>query len=112
VVLPDATVVSARAIAKITGRERGHRGVIERLGAAGAPRPDNDADLTDWLRGALRTVHATRLRHPGNHRYAVGIGSRGQRTRTLIGLARARYPKPSGQTTLFPDGSRPEVRTR
>jgi hypothetical protein len=100
VMLPDASVLTARAIAKITGRESGHRGVIARLVALGATDPQPDTDLRDWIAGALRQVHARRVRHPGNYRYLLKVGTRAQRSRTVIGLTTGRYPKPDQQLTL------------
>lgn len=111
ILLPDATVLTARSIAKITGGERGARGVIERLVAVGAPPPEH-VDLAvvrrilgplppgqdrptpaQWLRVALQVIGARRIRHPGNYRYALRLGTRSQRTRTVIALRGSAYPK-------------------
>lgn len=93
--LPDATVLTARAQAKVTDGETGAAGVIARLITLGATAPQDDADPRRWLRDALREVGSRRVRHPGNHRYALRIGrTRGERTRTVIGMATGRYPKP------------------
>jgi hypothetical protein len=93
--LPDATVLTARAQAKVTGGETGAAGVIARLVALGATRPAADVEPRQWLRQALTAIGSRRLRHPGNFRYALRIGrTRGERTRTLIGLASGPYPKP------------------
>jgi hypothetical protein len=119
VLLPDATVLSARAMAKVTGSERGAAGVIARLVDHGAPHPDSVSDTelirrfgppaTEftaalarrwWLRLALHTVQARRVAHPGNHRYLLRIGTRAQRTRTVIGLATGPYPKPVADLAL------------
>lgn len=101
--LPDATVLTARAQAKVTGRETGAAGVVARLVALGATAPRDDADPRDWLRTALRDVGSQRVRHPGNHRYALRIGRiRGERTRTVIAMASGRYPKPDLQLPLIP----------
>lgn len=78
----------ARAMAKVTGLERGAAGVIARLVAHGAPHPDTvtEAELVArfgrpapdftpavmrrlWLRLALQAVGARRVSHPGNHRF-------------------------------------------
>jgi hypothetical protein len=65
--LPDGTVMSARAISKIRATERGWRhssALLERHGAApltGSPV----AWLATWLPRLTRTI-----RHTGNHRYA------------------------------------------
>jgi hypothetical protein len=94
-------VLTARALAKVTGRETGAAGVIARLVALGATAPHDDADPRPWLRAALHDVGSHRVRHPGNHRYALRIGrTRGERTRTVIGMAGGRYPKPTGQLVL------------
>lgn len=78
--------------------------MIERLVRHGAAPPQPGTDPCQWLREALRTVGSRRIRHPGNHRYALRIGrTRGERTRTAIGLATGRYPKPSGQFCLPSD---------
>jgi hypothetical protein len=94
VLLPDATVLNARAIAKITGNERGRDGVIARIVGFGATPPGPDTEPKQWLAESLRVIGARRVRHPGNHRYAVKLGTRAQRTRTTIALAPSRYPKP------------------
>lgn len=90
--LPDATVLTARAAAKVTGGEQGHLGVVDRLVALGAPTPAGQLP-SEWLRIALAAVGARRVRHHGNHRYAFRIGTRAQRTRTAIALASHPYPK-------------------
>ncbi|MEQ7008388.1 hypothetical protein ABN028_19625 [Actinopolymorpha sp. B17G11] len=94
VVLPDATTVPARALAKVTGGERGRDGVIRGLVARGAAEPRDGEDPAAWLRTALRTVGAIRQQHPGNHRYAIRTGrTRAERTRVAIGMASHTYPK-------------------
>jgi hypothetical protein len=101
VILPDAGVLSARAIAKVTGGERGRTGVINRLVALGATAPRPDEDASQWLRSALHQIGAVRQAHPGNHRYALRIGrNRGERSRVVIGLAAHRYPKPEPELPL------------
>ncbi len=70
--LPDGSVFSDRAAQKVRRMETGWRYAVEQLVAAGAERPDGLEDLGGWLRrsmGALATV-----RHPGNHKYAWGLG--------------------------------------
>lgn len=87
-VLPDATVLSERAAAKIRRDEVGHKGAARRLTNLGAPpRQDGEAGA-HWLARALEEIGATTLHHPGNHRFARSIGRR--RTR-LLGTA---YPAP------------------
>lgn len=102
--LPDATVLTARSIAKVTGRERGHRGVIARLVALGAAAPVDDEDLCAWLASTLPAIGARRVHHPGNHRYVLRIGAtRGQRTRTTIAMRAVSYPRTSGQLAIGVD---------
>jgi hypothetical protein len=93
VMLPDATVLTARAQQKVLAGERGADGVIERLVQLGAPRPALGADRRTWMREALAAVGAYTVRHPGNHRYAFRLGNRRQSSRTVIGLAACPYPK-------------------
>lgn len=99
-ILPDATVITARALAKVANIERGHRGVITRLVALGAPQPEPSTDLKRWLRLALRMCGARQVRHPGNHRYLLRIGTRSQRTRVLIAMPQRPYPKPQPELAL------------
>lgn len=70
----DGTVFSARTWQKIRKQERGWRGGIEQLVAAGAAPPVHGEDLRAW---ALAAVHAvTRpLRHHGNFRYLFPLRS-------------------------------------
>lgn len=104
VMLPDATVVTARALAKVTGGERGRDGVVKRLVDLGATPPRLDEEPAVWLRRALATVGAARQNHPGNHRYAIRTGrNRAERTRVAIGMASHTYPK----ATLSLFGSTP-----
>lgn len=99
--LPDGTLLSARATAKITGGERGHRGVIARLVALGAPPPTPAQTPAEWLRQAKHAVGVRSQRHPGNHRYAIRLGrTRGERTRTVIAMAARSYPKPDPMLAL------------
>lgn len=93
--LPDATVLTARALAKVTGGEQGAGGVIARLVTFGAAPPEPGAEPRRWLADAARTVGARRVRHPGNYRYALRIGTRAERARTQIALPSTPYPKPA-----------------
>jgi hypothetical protein len=93
VLLPDGTSLPARAAAKVTGGERGRDGVVARLVAVGAAQPVGE-DPAQWLAAALHSIGARRVRHPGNFRYLLRIGrTRAERTRVVIGMAAARYPK-------------------
>jgi hypothetical protein len=68
--LPDATVLSDRAIAKLLARHRGWEYVQAMLIRAGAA-----ADQLDTAAGVRAEIaRVTRpLKHPGNHRYAWAI---------------------------------------
>lgn len=95
VILPDASVLTARAIAKVTSGEPGSGGVIARLTLLGAAQPQAGEDPARWMRTALQTVGAIRKPHHGNHRYAIRLGrTRSERTRVLIGMPPEIYPKP------------------
>ncbi|MFE1476546.1 hypothetical protein ACFW6N_22190 [Streptomyces cyaneofuscatus] len=75
-VLPDATVLSDRAAAKIRGDEVGHRGAERRLVEFGASPRQPGQSGRDWLAQALEDISATVVHHAGNHRYARAIGPR------------------------------------
>ncbi len=92
--LPDGSVLTARAAAKVTGRERGDQGVIKRLVALGADRPGRHTDRRTWLADALNAVGATRIRHRGNHRYAKPVAPHlGERRRLVVAGIALPYPK-------------------
>lgn len=74
-VLPDGRTFNGRTMSKLRGGEQGWRGAARQLQAYGAPelgrRPSDSARrawATRWL-GQL----TTRVRHPGNHKYAWGL---------------------------------------
>lgn len=69
--LPDGSVLSARAVAKIRSGERGWRYAVEQLVAAGAPDPGG-RDLRTWLAEVLPGL-VRALPHAGCHRYAWGL---------------------------------------
>lgn len=92
--LPDGTVLSARAMQKVRGQERGHRHVEQLLMAWGAPAPKAFGDPARWLIDALAVIGATKLRHRGNHRYCFRLGTPAQRRSIHLGLpATTPYPK-------------------
>jgi hypothetical protein len=111
--LPDGTVLTARAQSKVNRGERGAAGVQARLVRLGAQAfsslvpPDEwtpaagstnwrDLPLSDrqvaWLEAALTRVGARRVRHRGCHRFAWPVGDRGWRRRCPIGLVELPYP--------------------
>jgi hypothetical protein len=92
-VLPDATVLSSRALAKVRAGERGHEYVERHLVALGADPRVAGADPRAWLAGALEVVGARSVRHPGNFRYAWAIGPPAQRRVVRIAGEVCVYPK-------------------
>ncbi|GAA4442574.1 Mom family adenine methylcarbamoylation protein [Phytohabitans houttuyneae] len=112
-VLPDGTVLTARAQSKVRRAERGAAGVRARLVGLGAhrycasvppdgwnPTPDAPAwsalpplrQQAAWLEHALAAVGARRVRHLGCHRFAWPVGDRGWRRRCPIGVTELPYP--------------------
>lgn len=74
--LPDARVMSARALSKIRAGSKGWRYSAELLEAHGADRcPDEHDARQEWLRTWLRRLTRP-LRHPGNFRYAWAVDRR------------------------------------
>lgn len=84
VLLPDGTTLSDRALQKVRGQEQGHEYVERRLISWGAPVPRGGADRV-WLTEALSAVGARRLRHGGNHRYAMVTHRRLRAVTTIVG---------------------------
>jgi hypothetical protein len=71
--LPDGSLYSARAIAKLSSGDRGWRYAADLLVAAGADPPVGDlaAWYRDWAPRLCRS-----LRHPGKHRYGWVLNPR------------------------------------
>lgn len=89
-VLPDATVMSARAIAKIRNDERGWASSAARLEEHGAGAAPLELEARRvWLHDALERC-TRRLRHPGNFRYAFALDRHAQRA---LAPAVGPYPK-------------------
>ncbi|MFD9965014.1 hypothetical protein [Amycolatopsis sp. NPDC058986] len=106
--LPDGTILNARAAQKVRRQEQGHRYVEHRLIALGAPIPRAGGTPAVWLREALNMIGARRLRHRGAHRYAWQLGgNRRARERVALGhTAQQPYPKcadPEQQTSSYVD---------
>lgn len=87
------TVLSERTLSKIRQQESGSAAAEKRLVSLGASPRRRGQDPLTWLRSALDDVGATRLRHPGNFRYAWPIGHRRQQQRSAIAIATTPYPK-------------------
>ena len=71
IVLPDGTSLSERALQKVRAQDVGHCYVERRLHALGAPPLRAGMNPAAWVWDALDDVHAVRLRHGGNLRYAM-----------------------------------------
>lgn len=74
--LPDGSVLSARALSKLRTQERGYRYVVEQLEQHGAPAPSGT--WRTWVRSAVQSTTRT-FRHPGTHRYAWALDQRLER---------------------------------
>lgn len=93
--LPDGTVLSARALQKVRAQERGHEYVEKRLMAFGARAPRaGEANMAAWLAEALTAAGTVRLRHRGNLRYVFTLGvTRRQRDAVRVVGQPLAYPK-------------------
>lgn len=99
IVLPDHSILNGRTAQKIRRGEPGHQAAEQRLVSLGARARTPGQDARAWLREALDTIHATRIRHHGPHRYAFPLGkTRKDRDRITIGIPRAPYPRIADQT--------------
>jgi hypothetical protein len=93
--LPDATVLNARAQQKVRQQERGHEYVERLLISYGAPAMRAGQNPAEWLAEAKSAIGVRTLRHRGAHRYAFRLGAN-QRQRDRIPLGHATitgYPK-------------------
>jgi hypothetical protein len=86
-------VVSDRTMQKVRKQERGAAGFERRLVAMGARARRAGEQPTDWLRSVLVDMGATKVRHPGDYRYAWRIGGRVERRKPIL-VPRTGYPKP------------------
>lgn len=93
--LPDGTVLSARALSKIRAQDQGHRYAEELLVRAGAA-PRRGEDPRQWVETWLPRV--TRVqRHPGNFTYLFGLDKATKR-HLPAGMA---YPKLIAEAPSF-----------
>lgn len=86
--LPDGRVLNDRSRQKLLAGESGSNGVYQTLCQLGAPPLQPGQDPRDWLPKALTTIGATRVRHPGNHRYLMPLGNAKDKARIRVGLPR------------------------
>jgi hypothetical protein len=91
--LPDGSVLSARALSKLRLQERGWRYVVEQLLEHGAPAPDGD--WRAWVARAVNAVSRT-FRHRGTHRYVWAL-DRGLRRHLPAGLAYPKWVQPEAE---------------
>ena len=73
--LPDGTTLHRRALTKVASQQSGWRRVVDRLVAAGLPRPGRDHAA--WLRRHLPRLE--RVKHPGNHKYVWALDTAARR---------------------------------
>lgn len=92
-ILPTGEVLQNRAKSKIRNQESGHEHVERKLIALGARAPRAGESPHAWLRQALEDVGVVRLRHRGNHRYVMALGSKAQRRRLRVNVQGQPYPK-------------------
>ncbi|WP_125806349.1 hypothetical protein [Actinoplanes sp. ATCC 53533] len=110
-VLPDGTVLTARAQSKVCRGERGAQGVqarLCRLGArplaemvAGYARTGRDLTPAAWLVLALQQIGARKVRHLGCHRFVWPVGDRSWRRRCPIGMDELPYPVAADPAVLL-----------
>lgn len=75
-ILPDGTVLSARALTKLRLKDRGWKYVVELLMRHGAEAPSGD--WRTWVKRSVEGASKT-LRHHGNHRYLWALEPKIQR---------------------------------
>jgi hypothetical protein len=96
----SGAVLSERTLSKIRTQDAGAESAERHLIKLGARTRRAGEDPRTWLREALSDVGVSKIRHPGNFRYAWPVGSRAQRRSTTIALPPTPYPKPA--TDLLP----------
>lgn len=92
-ILPNGEVLNNRAKSKVRQQDTGHEHVERKLIGLGAKPMRAGENPHAWLAQALDDVGVVRLRHHGNLRYALRIGTRSQRRATRIALPSLPYPK-------------------
>ena len=91
--LVTGEVFNAKTMQKLRAGERGWRGAVEQLRAAGARPYSEGEDRKAWMYEALRDPRIARTtRHHGNHRYAWAL-DRAVEKQLAPGMT---YPEPPG----------------
>lgn len=102
---PDGTIVSERSLSKIRTGDRGSDGAYKRLVSLGAPPIRHGESSRDYLARALGEGPFRRIRHRGNHAYAIPAGN--HKTRKIVrSLMRSDLPPPR-RTDPLPTDNRP-----
>lgn len=91
-VLPNGSVINARAMQKIRAQERGHEYAERQLIDLGARVLRAGENPATWLNEQLRAITSP-VRHAGNHRYVFTLGTRSDRRRVRIAVPSETYPK-------------------
>jgi len=87
-------VVSERALSKIRNEERGFEYACRQLAAFGAPERAFGEEPRAWVDRVLASDAFTRVRHPGNHIYLLGLDRKVRRhVDGISGRGRDVYPK-------------------
>lgn len=86
--LPNGSVLSARAISKIRAQDTGHVYATQQLVSAGAPPPSPNEDPREWLARVLPVITRP-LKHAGNHRYGWAFNKKVW----MPSVTRGAYPK-------------------
>lgn len=86
-------VLSDRTLSKVRAQEQGSDAAERHLVKLGARTRAAGEDPRAWLRTALDDIGVTKVRHPGNFRYAWTLGPGARRRRARIVLPQTPYPK-------------------
>lgn len=84
-VLATRSVLGRRAVQKVRAWEQGAGGVVRRMVAAGAPEPLPGECGKAYLRRAKAAMQPRVVKHPGNHRFTIRLGTRREQKRIPYG---------------------------
>lgn len=98
----QGVVLSDRTLSKVRGQETGSEAAERYLVGMGARARKAGENPRAWLRSALVDLGVTKVRHPGNYRYAWPLGTRADRRANVPALPRTAYPKPAAGRALAP----------
>lgn len=93
-------VLSERTLSKIRTGDRGSVAAEQSLVELGAAGRRSGQCRREWLRQALGELEVSKVRHPGNFRYAWPLG--GRQARRLVRIAPTPTPYPKADRDLLP----------